>query len=638
MKKFIPLVIIGIVVLSGLGAAALQTHPTVTTLAVRNQETTTVVFSSAPSVIEEDGFVTLTMPGTTTHLLEQNAPLLPLYVKTFTLPWGSQHIQITATPQQTHTMSLTKQVAPARIAPVSQLDNQPYVTDPAIYASSELYPYVWSTSELGAGRDATGEQVVFAKIVCYPVRYSPAQHQIIFSEGFDIRVSYDAPTPQPTTGEQYDMVIIAPETFEAKLQPLITHKNEKGVATLFKSIEDIFDEYTGADPPEQVKYFIKDMYDTYSITYVLLVGGLKSHLYAKDKEAISYGSAAWHIPVRYVSIPMDEDEACLCDVYYGCLYNATGAFDSWDSNGDGVYAAYSAPGYPNDVFDMYPEVYVGRLACTNTREVGVVVDKIITYESSGIEDKPWYKNFVAIGGKTFALYQGIPDGEYLTNLAMTYMTNVIPDLVPVKCYTTNRDTGGRTPIPKDIIKSFNEGAGFVDFEGHGNPYSWNTIWHDGTYPEDWTGGVNVFLFPFIHNKEQLPVVIVGGCHNGLYNVTLLGSLLDTDGHDYFCYNMPIPFCFCWGLVVKGNGGAIASTGCTGYGFGSSGDPVALSAELEMNFFWQIGNNSVTNLGTAHSTAIQKYINENTMSRTGAFCITNWQLFGDPSLKFGGYSS
>ena len=54
-------------------------------------------------------------------------------------------------------------------------------------------------------------------------------------------------------------------------------------------LEDILNEYTGYDPPEQVKYFIKYAYDTWGIKYVMLVGGLKSHINAKDKDTRSAG-------------------------------------------------------------------------------------------------------------------------------------------------------------------------------------------------------------------------------------------------------------------------------------------------------------------------------------------------------------
>jgi len=305
-----------------------------------------------------------------------------------------------------------------------------------------------------------------------------------------------------------------------------------------------------------------------------------------------------------------------------------------------VYAAWNKPGALKDNIDLYPEVFVSRIPATTSKEVKAVVKKILTYEGSGVEDKPWFNNFVGIGGKTFAYYGGKPDGEYLCDLAYNYTKNVYSEMELTQCYTVNRDTGGRTPVPKDIIKSFNEGAGFVDFEGHGNPYSWNTIWFDGEYPEDWTGGFHLFLYPFLFNGNKLPIVIIGGCHNALYNVSMIPTLLDTNSSStrYFCYGLPIPECMSAGLVLKAHGGAIASTGCTGYGFGTGGDPNTLSGALEMNFFWNIGYGNQTNLANAHSLAITKYLNENDIEQIAAFCITNWALFGDASLRIGGYSS
>ena len=288
---------------------------------------------------------------------------------------------------------------------------------------------------------------------------------------------------------------------------------------------------------------------------------------------------------------------------------------------------------------MTPEVYVARLPVANKIEVSHMVKKIITYESTGPAAKPWYKNFVGIGGKSFASYAGKPDGEYLLDLAYNYTKLAIPDLNLVPVYSSNRNTSGLIPNKKGILKAINQGAGFVDFEGHGYALGWNTIWFDGSYHNgDWVGGIHLDSFWRIQNGEKQPVVLVGGCHNGLYNVSMLPAMLDKNGTRYFCHGLPGPVCFCWGLVIKPSGGAIASTGNTGYGLGSgSGDPVVLSAELQANFFYQIGHGS-TNLAQAHSQAIAKYINENAIAKDGAYCITNWALFGDPSLQFGGYSS
>jgi hypothetical protein len=640
MKKFIPIVIVGILVLSGLGAAAFTTNVSMKQEKNIKTESTSILFSSQPILSEKDGFVEIQVDGSTTQLLQPDRPVLPIYVKTYQIPFGSTNIQVVCTAKDMGTLTLTQEVIPARIAPLSELNEQTaYVKDPAVYGSSEFYPGSWFSYDLGAGRNENDRQVTFVKVVCYPVRYSPLNNEIAYAGGFDILVNYNEPTtPQKSSAEEYDMVIIAPEKFSSSLQPLIDFKNTKGVITKFKSVEAILDEYDGYDAPEQVKYFIENEYNHSNITYVLLVGGLKSHLFAKDKDTTSAGWKAWWVPVRYVNMPQEEDEGCLSDLYYGCLYNASGVFDSWDSNGDGVYAAWEKPGALKDKFDMYPEVYVSRIPAVTVKEVKAVVKKITTYESTGPAEKSWFNNFVGVGGKTFDYYAGKPDGEYLCDLAFNYTKNAIPDLHLTTCYSTNRDTGGLTPVPKDILKAFNEGAGFVDFEGHGWPGGWNTIWFDGVYPTDWTGGISIFYYPLLTNGNKLPVVVIGGCHNAMYNVSIIPTLLETKtNHQHFCYGMPTPVCLSGGLVTKAHGGAIASTGCTGYGFGNGGDPNTLSGALEMNFFWNIGNN-VTNLASAHSLAITKFINENSINQIEAFCITNWALLGDPSLQFGGYSS
>ncbi|MCX6662239.1 MAG: C25 family cysteine peptidase [Euryarchaeota archaeon] len=636
MKKIIALSVIVIFVTCGWNAAAIDPEESLENTMILKTNTLSLPCSTQPVILERAEAVVIELKEMTSQLMEPNKPVLPIIVKTFPIPYGSKDIQVTCVPTDINTMILTKKIMAACITPLSKINaRQTNVRDEAVYNSTVFYPQSWYRSTISAGVDTNGDRILIVKIVCYPVRYSPVNNQIEYTTSFDIGLTYAEPVATAQTNETYDLVIIAPAAFKEKLQPLIDFKNSKGLKTTFKAVEDILDHYTGADPPEQVKYFIKDAYDSWGIHYVLLVGGLKSHFYANDKDTPSAGWKAWWVPVRYVNIPQDEDEGCLSDLYYGCLYNSTGGFDSWDSNGDGIYAAWNAPGAEKDTFDLYPEVHVGRLPVSNKREVANMVKKIITYESTSPDEKPWYKNFIGIGGKTFGYYQGQPDGEYLCNLTYNYAKQAIPDLTLIPVYTTNKNTSGFVPITKDIQKAISQGAGYVDFEGHGSPLAWDTIWFDGTYPKDWCGGINLYNFLKLSNGEKLPIVVVGGCHNGLYNVSLLKTMRDKTGSQYFTYGVPLPACFSWGLVVKYPGGAIASTGCTGFGMGYQGNPVSLSAELEANFFYQIGNGS-TNLGQAYSGAIQKFLDEEEINQVEAFVITNWALFGDPSLRLGGY--
>jgi len=412
MKKILTIGIMSVLILSGLGAAAYTTNLTSPAIILTKTESTSIQFSSLPTSFDIDGFVTLELNDATTQLLEPNKPVLPIYVKTFEIPFRSTNIHVTCMAKDIGTLLLSKQILPADITPLSKIrERTVYEKDPSVYESASYYPDTWYRSELGAGRNKNDVQVTFVKVMCYPVRYSPLNGEVMYASGFDLQVSYESPTaPQKPLTEEYDMIVIAPAAFETTLQSLVDFKNTKGVATTFKSMEDILTEYPGADQPEQVKQFIKYAYDTWNITYVLLVGGVKNHLFAKDKDSVSAGWKAWWVPVRYVSIPQDQDEGCLCDLYYGCVYNATGGFDSWDSNGDGVYAAWGKSGLSNDVFDMYPEVYVSRLPVANKMELKHMVKKIITYESTGPAEKPWYSTFVGVGGRTFSYYHGEPAG------------------------------------------------------------------------------------------------------------------------------------------------------------------------------------------------------------------------------------
>jgi hypothetical protein len=526
----------------------------------------------------------------------------------------------------------------------TELNYQPLLKETSeIYDSDTLYPPNWYDYSIRCGLDTTGKPTTFIVISIYPVRYNPVQNLLASITQTDIYIEFEQMDAKITQifSEQYDLVVIAPEEFSDGLQPLITHKNNMGVSTLLKTTEDIFNEYTGYDKPEQIKYFIKDAKETWNTSYFLLIGGLKSYIYAKDKDDQSQGSAAWHVPVRYTNIPEGEENGAISDLYYADLYRYNEEtqkweFESWDSSGDGVYAKWSFTN--RDTLDLLPDVYVGRLACRNIFELNTVVEKIIGYESTSPQEKPWYKKMIAVSGKNFAIWQDQCDGEFLTDKAIENMSSRIDEVVRI--YASNNLTGvGPVPDTEDIVNEFSAGAGFIDFEGHGNPISWAVIKADGEYEDnDWHEGININDIWDLSNGDMLPVVMVGGCHNGLMNVSLLPILLNRRDHfEYYWTWYPTPVCFCWAMVMKRNGGAIACIGATGLGPASGGDPISLQGEIDLDFFCVLNDQQIEKLGQAHSDAITKYVLENKMGQRETFTSTIFELFGDPSLQLGGYS-
>ena len=106
-------------------------------------------------------------------------------------------------------------------------------------------------------------------------------------------------------------------------------------------------------------------------------------------------------------------------------------------------------------------------------------------------------------------------------------------------------------------------------------------------------------------------------------------------------------CLGWRLASKYNGGSIATIGCTALG-ALKEDKISLAGggnELEVQFFRQYGENNKSVLGEAWSESISWYIDNYPVdwrsygvsdSWIDAQVVESWILFGDPSLKMGGY--
>jgi hypothetical protein len=647
LKKVLPVIIMGIVVLSGLGAANVLNDDT-----AQQQIFEHFSFSNEVTLAEDDGYLQVTCEGIDHYLEDTGKPRLPVTLHTYEFSREVKIEDITLIPTVVKEQILNQKIIP--VAQAVPLDQQTasdpaslLVEDASVYESNEVYPAEWSRYSIRCGLNTQGEPTTFVIVEVYPLRYAPLENTLYQLKSIDIRISFEEPeTPVKTaTVDTYDLVIIAPEIFSSALQPLIDHKNSHGIKTTLKTTEEIYSEYEGRDKPEQIKYFIMDAEKTMGIRYVMLAGGLKSYFYAKDKDDVNQGSKDWYVPVRYTNIRGGTDAdpyGAISDLYYADLYRyneetETKEFEDWDSNGNGIFAEWKF--MAGDVLDLVPDVYVSRLACRDTKEVQVVVDKIIAYESASPDEKPWYSRMVGIAGRTFAIEDGKPDGEIVCDLSFEYMGDLVDE--QIKVYASNINTSGPVPIAEDIVQAISEGAGFVNFEGHGFPPGWNTNWPEES-PDDWhnwTGGIKLHNFLRLSNGDKLPVVIIGGCHNALFNITLLRALIIhfivKNEQFYWSHDYPTPECMSWRLISKPNGGAIGSTGCTGYGFGGD-TAVCFSAELEANFFYMIGQGNATTLAWAHQGGITKYITENAMVKRAAHCITVYQLFGDPSLRLGGF--
>jgi len=414
MKKITILFIVGILISSTIGAIGTQGKQGTTQSLSEHLGTPAILKQS----VDNEGYLLIELTGTSTFQTAAGQPQLPKIVRTIELPFGATDIRVSLTPGDITTRHIDQEIRPAtQMVPLTE-EYQTFTAytttkDTQVYAMTTPYPETWFTSSIGVGLNKNNEHVTFVTVHYYPIRYTPATGTLHISTSADLSVTYSAPTHNPfPLKSEYNLVIIAPKSFEKALQPLIEHKNSHGVITVLKTTEDIYTEFPGVDKPEQIKYFIKNAIETWGVEYVLLVGGLKNMVFAKPRDNANEGSTGWHLPVRYTNLydnpkfPLTAESAIfdpgvISDLYYSDIYEAGGNFSSWDPTGDGTFAAWGKPGVENDTgIDMYPDVALGRLACVSVSEVRTVVKKIITYETTTYGSE-WFKKMTVISGDGF---------------------------------------------------------------------------------------------------------------------------------------------------------------------------------------------------------------------------------------------
>ena len=413
--------------------------------------------------------------------------------------------------------------------------------------------------------------------------------------------------------DNYDMVIIAPTSYSSSLEPLIQHKNDLNIITKFVSLDDIYSgtyfDVQGRDDQEKIKYFIKDALESWGIVYVLFVGSI-------DK-----------VPVRYAynndNFSGAPEPKFISELYYADIYEENGNFSTWDSDGDELYGEWYDATAEDKPIDLTPDVCLGRLACADTGEVDIMVNKIINYEKVPAAAS-WFKKMVVVGGDTYDEYPGY-EGETSNQLALDAMDG----FTPVKIWAS---TGTLTEKPWSILKEINKGCGFLYLSGHGGRKLWATYTPDGTRVGNLRSSDMLFLF----NRHKLPVCLVGGCHNSEF----------VAGSEPGEYPLGSQSCWSWQLTSASTGGSIATFGTTGlcwYGveYGGGG-----TDWLHVQFFREYAKGT-TILGQIWKNVTTEYIQNYPIdweapaggdSSIDAKTVQQWTLLGDPSLMIGGYSS
>ena len=556
-------------------------------------KTETILFSN-PILRKNGEYVSVDLTESTSSLIGSDKPKLPIVTKTYTFPFNTMITDIKVSFFNSEKQILTKPIIPA---PEPQIL---YSTDKSTdinikentvtYNNLDIYPEQRSCFRVGAGLK-DGQRMKFLTVHLYPVQYVPEDNMICYYDSATIDISYSSSENPVSFPDAYDLLILTPAEFTDELQPLVDYKNENNIPTIMVTLDDIPEK--GVDQQEDIKYYIKDAIETWGITYVLIVGsGVKD----EEKFPVRYAFCSpFLIPPYSIQYP--------CDLYYADIYDSINDFSSWNYDDDSKYFEY-----PTDLpsVDMYPDVYLGRLACNSEKEVVTVVNKIIDF----MENNKMTNKILQIGGDSYIINDNIYEGEFQNEQVLKKLSG----------YTSTRLWASLGNLKKiNIRKGFMDSVDFVDIATHGNPILFATYPPNNPNSMVPTGSI-ISPFPgfrtsdydiFFFNNEKLPVIV--------YSCCLCSTFTDSSN------------CMGWKPISRSKGGGIATFGHTTSVMGIDGNQAVdrYAGWNEVKIFEEMYKNKI--LGISWCNCITEYINNFNIDGADLTVIPSFTLLGDPTL-------
>jgi len=210
--------------------------------------------------------------------------------------------------------------------------------------------------------------------------------------------------------ETGDMLIIAHDAWLGNMQPLVNHKNARGINTTAVGVSAV------GNSAASIKTYIQNLYNAGDLAFVLLVGD------------------ATHVVSPQVTVGYETESA------------------------DPTYAQLAGA-------DSYPDILVGRFSAQTAADVDTQVQRTIAYETGSPTSQDWWWR-----GTGVASDEGPgDDGEY----DYVHMNNIRTDLLGFG-YTLVDQIYDPGASAAQVSNALNAGRGIVNYTGHGSVSSWGT--------------------------------------------------------------------------------------------------------------------------------------------------------------------
>ncbi len=383
------------------------------------------------------------------------------------------------------------------------------------------------------------------------------------------------PTFRPTTdGSAVDYVIVTVDSLVPAFQTFADWKTQLGLQTVVRSVSWITANYPGgADRAETIRTFIRDAYQNWGTTFVLLGGDAPVVPYRAGKTTY-YGSE---------DIP--------ADLYFQCLDG------NWNADGDSLYGEGFTDSLvtPGDYCDLYPEVFIGRAPVNSIAEVNTWFSKNKQFAESAPADfatKVLFASEVLFPSTWTTPGQPISlDGATLTQDPY----NMLPASITAdRLYQNYTQWPGSVQETKqETINRLNSGYMFVEHMGHG-------------YRNTLSVGDNVLTNPDIDgltNTLRQGIVYSVNCNSASFEFNSISER----------------------FMIDSNGGACAYIGATRYDF-----PTTVWG-YQNQFFSSLFQDSVYTLGQAEDLSKTPFVPFSVTDNSHRWTQFAIVLLGDPSM-------
>jgi hypothetical protein len=353
------------------------------------------------------------------------------------------------------------------------------------------------------------------------------------------------PLRNPQRGADYIAILPDTETFLEALEPLLAHRRSQGLRTATIPVQQIYDEFGhGRQTPQAIRDFLEYAYGEWQQPrprFVLLVG-----------------DASYDVN-DFTGSP---NQNLLSTRLIYTQFAGYVASDSW-------FTMFDEAGLP--------AMSIGRFPAQNSRQLRVMVDKTITYET-GVPS-PWLSRALLVA-----------DDEPRFDAASDWLAAELDDrgYFTQKLYMTQYED-----IHDSIISALNHGVSIVNYVGHGGI----EVWGDEAVLQNEDAII-------LKNGSRLPIFTTFTCLNGFFNHPEIDALAET-------------------LLWTRGGGIVAAVAPSGRTYSAQQTPLATT------FYTRLLSGQSSTLGEALLQAKLEVSREPNLGEI----VHTLNLLGDPALRF-----